>query len=119
MNHLTLAIGVALVLPLGAQQAAAQAQAPDAQALYREHCRSCHGGTGVPTQRMATLYQTLHALDSTYLAGRSEDSIVAVLQRGVGRDMKSFMEKLTPDEMRAVAAYVRVLGGAVAKPATP
>jgi mono/diheme cytochrome c family protein len=119
MKHLALAIGVALVLPMGARNAAAQAQAPDGQALYRENCRSCHGPTGVPTPRMAALYKNLLALDSAYLAGRSEDSIVAVLQHGIGRDMKSFKEKLTPDQMRAVTAYIRVLEGAVAKPAAP
>jgi mono/diheme cytochrome c family protein len=115
MKCLPVAIAAALVLALGAGNAAAQAQAPDGQALYRANCRSCHGATGVPTSRMAALYQNLLAIDSAYLAGRSEDSIVAVLQSGIGRDMKSYKEKLTPDEMHAVAAYLRVL----AKPATP
>jgi mono/diheme cytochrome c family protein len=64
---------------------------------------------------MAALYKNLAALDSAYLTGRSEDSIVAVLRSGVGRDMKSFKEKLSPEQMHAVAAYLRVL----AKPATP
>ena len=117
MRQLPLAIAVALVLPLGVQNAVAQA--PDGQALYREHCRSCHGGTGVPTQRMVTMYKDLRAFDSTFLAGRSEDSIVVVLQRGAGRDMKAFKEKLTPEQMHAVAAYLRVLAGGVAKPTTP
>ena len=115
MKHLAWAIGVALVLPLGARTAAAQAQAPDGAALYKTHCRSCHGATGVPTPRMAALYKNLLAIDSAYLAGRSEDSIVTVLAAGIGSDMKPYKGKLTPDEMRAIAVYCRVL----AKPATP
>jgi mono/diheme cytochrome c family protein len=114
MKYLPLAI-VLVALPLGARNAGAQAQAPDGQVLYRENCRSCHGATGVPTPRMAALYKNLAALDSAYLTGRSEDSIVAVLQSGIGRDMKSYKEKLTPEQLHAVAAYLRVL----AKPAAP
>ena len=113
MKYLPLAIGVAMVLALGARNAGAQA--PDGQALYKTHCRSCHGATGVPTPRMAALYKNLLAIDSAYLAGRSEDSIVTVLAAGIGSDMKPYKGKLTPDEMRAIAVYCRVL----AKPATP
>jgi mono/diheme cytochrome c family protein len=64
---------------------------------------------------MAALYKNLLAIDSAYLAGRSEDSIVVVLAGGIGEYMKPYKGKLTTEEMHAVAAYCRVL----AKPATP
>lgn len=115
MKYPPLASAVAMVLALGARNAGAQAQAPDGQALYKTHCRSCHGATGVPTPRMAAMYKNLLAIDSAYLAGRSEDSIVVVLAAGIGDYMKPYKGKLTPEEIRAVAAYCRVL----AKPATP
>ena len=104
-----LSIGMALVLVFAARNAAAQASAPDGQALYRENCRSCHGTAGVPPQRMTTLYKNLRAFDSTFFAHRSEDSVVAVLQHGAGRDMKSYKDKLTPEQIRAVAKYVQTL----------
>ena len=110
---IALVVGVALGLTAGA--AAAAAQAPDGEALYRQQCRACHGTTGVPLQRMMTLYKTLRAFDSTFLAGRSEDSVVAVLQHGAGRDMKSYKDKLTPEQMRAVAKYVRTFATAAPK----
>jgi mono/diheme cytochrome c family protein len=113
MKYLLWAFGVAMVLALDARTAAAQA--PDGAALYKTHCRSCHGATGVPTPRMAAMYKNLVAIDSAYLATRSEDSIVVVLAGGIGDSMKPYKDKLTPEEMRAVAAYCRVL----AKPATP
>jgi len=85
-------------------------QGPDGQTLYREQCRTCHGVTGTPPRRAVTQYGTIPTLsDSAFLAARSDDSLVAVLANGVGKDMKSFKDKLTPEEMRAVVAYVRTL----------
>lgn len=49
--------------------------------------------------------------DSAFLAGRSQDSIVAVLTQGVGdgNDMPSFKGRLTHDQMVAVERYLRTL----------
>ena len=100
--HLTLAI--AGLAALGAARAAAQT--PDGQAIYREQCRSCHGAAGKPTQRAMTQYKKMPTFDSTFFAARSQDSVVAVLRHGAGKDMKSFKDKLTADEITAVAKYV-------------
>ena len=109
----TLATVFAVALTVGTSVAAAQAapaQEPDGAALYRQHCRTCHGMKGVPTQRMVGLYPELKTLaDSAFQAGLSVDSITAVMRRGAGRDMKSFTEKLTPEEMAAVARFVKTL----------
>lgn len=111
----TLATVFAVGLTAGASAATAQAAAapaPDGAALYRQHCRTCHGMKGVPTQRMIGLYPELKTLaDSAFQAGLSVDSITAVMRRGAGRDMKSFTEKLTPEEMAAVARFVKTLVG--------
>lgn len=87
------------------------AQDASGKALYLEHCKVCHGVGGVPAKLVARRFAKIPDLtDPMFLENRSDDSIVVVLQRGVGRDMKSFTDKLTTDEMRAVAAYVRSLG---------
>lgn len=99
-----LAVGVAVGLAVCASPGAAQA--PDGQALYRQQCRTCHGPTGTPPPQMLRIYPTLAPLDSAFLAGRSEDSLVAVLRNGIGQ-MKGYQEKLTPEQMVAVARYVR------------
>ena len=89
---------------------AARAQAPDGAALYRQHCRSCHGANGVPPERAREQYEHIATLsDSLFQARRSDDSLMAVLRRGVGRDMKSFSAKMTADEMHAVVAFLRTL----------
>lgn len=103
-----LVAGTILALGWGASRAAAQA--PDGAALYRQNCRSCHGLRGIPPQRMMSLYPSLKAIgDSAFLRTRSVDSIVAVLRHGAGRDMKSFADRLSPDEIAAVAKFVKTL----------
>jgi high-affinity iron transporter len=103
-----LGVGIALSLTIGTRTAAAQAA--DGAALYRQHCRTCHGATGAPSQRMVGLYPALKSFaDSTTLASISADSVVSILKKGQGKDMKSFTGKLTPDQMTAVAQYVKTL----------
>lgn len=88
------------------------AQAPDGQALYRENCRACHGATGKPPARILQQYPKIPTLsDSAFLLTLSQDSIVAVITHGArnGKDMKPFKDKLTHDQILAVARYVRTL----------
>lgn len=103
-------LATAVILALGLGPSNALAQEPDGAVLFRQNCRSCHGLKGVPPQRMVAIYPTLKALgDSAFLRTRSVDSIVAVLRRGAGRDMKSFTNRLSPAEMTAVAKFVKSL----------
>lgn len=104
-------IGAALALTTWARPAAAQA--PDGQALFQQNCRKCHGATGTPTARMAEMYPELKPFSQ--MTGVSADSVVTLMVNGAGKEMKSFKDKLTADEMKAVAQYVLTL----AKPKTP
>lgn len=105
-----------VLIVLGAAAALAgrplAAQTPDGQALYREHCRACHGVTGRPPRRALQQYPKIPVLaDSAFMATLSQDSIVAVISHGArdGKQMKPFKGKLTPDEMAAIARYVQTL----------
>ena len=112
------ALGAVLGLCLWASSAAAQ-EVPDSVgvALYRQHCRSCHGAKGVPPARMVTLYPTLKTLaDSAEQARLTEQAIIAVLQHGKGKDMKPFTDKLSAAEMAAVAKFVKSLASAPTGP---
>jgi len=111
MNTMGRLLGSCLLLACAGPTLAAQA--PDGAALYREHCKECHGAAGRPPKQARDKYKDVKALDAAFLAGRSDDSLVAVLKHGVkdGKEMKSFKEKLTPDEMAAVTKYVRTRFG--------
>lgn len=104
----TLALGATLLALTAARPAAAQA--PDGQALYRENCKSCHGINGVPPAREQAKYKKLVSLgDSGFVSGLSQDSIATILNNGIDKNMKSFKDKLSADEITAVAAYIKEL----------
>jgi mono/diheme cytochrome c family protein len=110
------AVPLAVVFAAAVLASSAAAQEPDGSALYAKHCKMCHGATGVPSQGMKTMFPGLTSLaDSVFLAARSEDSLVAVLNNGAG-SMKPFKGKLTADEMAAVARFVK---GFAAAPTAP
>lgn len=102
--------GIGLALALASRPIAAQEA--DSASLYRENCRTCHGTAGKPTQRALSQYPRIPTMDSAFVSARSVDSIVTILTHGKGKDMKSFKDKLTPAQMRAVAEYVRAMGAA-------
>lgn len=89
------------------------AQEPDGAALYREYCKECHGAAGRPTKQAQGKYEDIRALDAAFLADRSDDSLLAVLRHGAkdGKEMKSFKEKLSAEEMAAVVSYMRTKFG--------
>lgn len=102
---LTVALGL---LAAGSSRARAQA---DGKALYEESCRKCHGVRGTPPKTMKEKFPKIATFDEAFIAKRTDDSVVKVLMKGVGKadDMKSFKDKLSPEEMAAVAKYVRQL----------
>jgi len=104
-------LGAAVVLASAAPTLAAQA--PDGAALYREHCKECHGAAGRPTKQALGKYKDIKVFDAAFLGARSDDSLLAVLKHGAkdGKEMKSFKEKLSADEMGAVVKYMRTKFG--------
>ena len=46
-------------------------------------------------------------VNAEFFEKRSDDSVVTVLTKGKNEDMKSFKDKLSHDQMVAVAAYIR------------
>jgi len=87
----------------------ASAQAPDAKALYDANCKKCHGVLGTPPKAMKEQYSKIATFDAAFIAKHSTDSIVTILTKGKGEDMKSFKSKMTAAEMAAIAGYVREL----------
>ena len=108
MKSRLLVAGVLVVVGGALSQASAQA-ARDAKTLYQENCKKCHGVLGTPPKTMKAKYEKIATFDAAFIASRSDDSVVKILTKGKGEDMKSFKEKLTPEEMVAVAKYVKEL----------
>jgi mono/diheme cytochrome c family protein len=87
-------------------------QGPDGKALYEDNCRKCHGVRGVPPKAIKEKFPKVQTFTEEFLGKVSDDSLVKVMSTGVGKaeDMKSFKDKLNPQEMAAVAKYVREIG---------
>jgi mono/diheme cytochrome c family protein len=109
-----------LLLMLAAAARRSHAQAPDGKALYEENCRKCHGVRGTPPKTMKEKFPKIATFNAEFIAKRSDDSVVKVLMKGVGKaeDMKSFKDKMSPEEMATVAKYVRELASKPA-PSSP
>ena len=99
------------LLCLSGAATVAAAQAPNGQDLYQLSCKKCHGVLGVPPKAIQKKMEKVVTFDSTFATKFSEDSIVKILVKGgKSEDMKSFKDKLNPQEMAAVAKYVREIG---------
>jgi mono/diheme cytochrome c family protein len=62
---------------------------------------------------MQAVYPSLVALsDSAVQAKLTVDGVVALLTEGNGKNMKPFADRLSKEEIRAVAGYVKTLTGA-------
>jgi mono/diheme cytochrome c family protein len=78
--------------------------------VYKENCKSCHGINGVPPERERTKYKKLRTLgDSGFVARLTQDSIVKIVTNGIDTNMKPFKDKLSADEIRAAAGYIKEL----------
>lgn len=87
---------------------AAAAQAPDGKALYDANCKKCHGADGVPAPAMKKMMATLPTIDAAFMAKVSDADLVKALTEGKGA-MKPFKDKLTAEQIEAVAKYTREL----------
>ena len=84
-----------------------RSQEPAGKAPYEENCRKCHGVRGTPPKTMKAKFPKIVTFDAEFFEKRSDDSVVTVLTKGKNEDMKSFKDKLSHDQMVAVAAYIR------------
>lgn len=99
---------VALGLLLAASGSLASAQAVDGKAVYEANCKKCHGATGAPAAAMKKMSPKIATFDAAFFANRSDANLVTQITEGKDK-MKPFKDKLTPDEIAAVAKYIRTL----------
>ena len=88
--------------------AAATEKAPPVAEVYKTHCQSCHMVDG------DSPLEPLNFADGVWKHGTAPDKVAAVIADGVpGTAMLPFNTKLTPAEVRALAAYVRAFDKAL------
>jgi mono/diheme cytochrome c family protein len=90
--------------------AATMRQEPAGKAPYEENCRKCHGVVGIPPKAIKAKFPKIGTFNEQFFDKRSGDSVVKILEKGKGQDMKSFKDKLSIAQMVAVASYIRTFG---------
>ncbi len=97
MKRITVAVAAVLCL------AATSARAEDAKALFAQKCASCHGASGKGDTAMG---KKLGAPDLT-ASKKSEADIAAVITNGKPPKMTPYKDKLTAEQITALAKYVK------------
>jgi mono/diheme cytochrome c family protein len=81
---------------------AAAATTPPVAEVYKTHCQSCHMADG------DSPLEPMNFADGVWKHGSAPAKVAGVIADGVpGTAMLPFNAKLTPAEVRALAAYVR------------
>ncbi len=112
MNHALVALLLAVPAVSARATADAQEKPPSTAELYKTHCQSCHMADG------DSPLEPLNFVDGTWKHGSAPAKVGAIIADGApGTAMLPFSSKLTPAEVRALAAYVRAFDKALKPPA--
>ncbi len=93
-------VGVVVVAPVAA--------AEDGKEMFEKKCAICHGKDGVP-KPMAKGAGNFS--DAKWQADHTVDVITKTITNGRGK-MLSYKDKLKPEEIKALAEYIKTLGRA-------
>jgi mono/diheme cytochrome c family protein len=96
---------VIVIVIVGLSAAALAADAPDGKALYDAKCAMCHGMNGVAKP---TAKGSANLNDAKYQDANSVEAIEKLTTDGKGT-MKGYKGKLTPEQINAIATYVKTL----------
>jgi mono/diheme cytochrome c family protein len=88
------AFAVVLSIPLSMQ-------AQDAAATYKAKCAMCHGADGKKAAG--------HDLSSADVQKESDADLEAVIANGKAPKMPKYADKLKPEEIKGLVAYIRTL----------
>jgi mono/diheme cytochrome c family protein len=101
-----LAVMLALLAGALAAPAAQPVSKPKAEEIYRARCQKCHGPDGHAPQKGSGL----SFADGEWTHGSDLKSVVQVITNGVPETgMNPFKDQLSPEEIQALARYVRSL----------
>jgi mono/diheme cytochrome c family protein len=85
-------------------------QAVDGKEIFLKNCKECHGVLGAPTKAALRKYDKIPDFtDSKFFTTRKNEELLKAIEKGKGRDMKGFGDKLSAEEMKAVLEYIHTL----------
>jgi len=88
----------------------ASAQAVDGKEVYLKSCKECHGVIGAPPKAMVRKFEKIpNFTDSAFFKTRKDAELLEAVEKGKGRDMKGYADKLSKEELKAVVTYIHTL----------
>lgn len=86
-------------------------RAADARELWDKNCASCHGKDGKGDTKMGKKVEVKDYTDPKFQAEYKEEKGIKIIKEGLRENdkerMKSYAEKLSDDEIKALAVFVR------------
>jgi mono/diheme cytochrome c family protein len=91
----------------------------DAPALWKKHCKGCHGDTGKADTKKGKEYEVDDLTTADWQSKHKDEDIKKVISEGLPKSnehkfkdkMKPFKEKMSPEEIDALVKFVRTLKG--------
>lgn len=78
--------------------------------VYLKSCKDCHGVLGAPTKASLRKYDKIpNFTDPEFFKSKKDAELLEAVEKGKGRDMKGFADKLSKDEIKAVVGYIHTL----------
>ena len=92
----------------GAVDLFAEEKKVDARRIYNNNCAKCHGKFGKPTKRGQRLGTPTFS-SRFWQVSVTDERIIKAITYGT-KNMPGWRKELTPEEIKAAARWVRVLG---------
>ena len=103
---LTLTIALALLMAV----TSGLARASDGEALYGEHCATCHGADGRADSPLGKALKVPSLVDPKWTSADTVEALVTAFHANPKH--KAVESKVTDDELRAIATHVAKLAAA-------
>jgi len=97
-----------LLIGILAAVVSTRAAAQDGKALYLANCKMCHGEAGKPSDGIKKMNPKIETFAAAFFASRTDAELAKGIANGKGK-MKPFKDRMTPEEIAAVAKYIRTL----------
>jgi cytochrome c6 len=90
---------------------------PDGPALWKKHCKGCHGEAGKAETKKGKEYEVDDLTTAEWQDKHKDEDIKKVITDGMSKEskhkfkdkMKPFKDKMKPEEIDAVVKFIRTL----------